>query len=268
MAAAKGPSPSLAFVPGEPGESGIAALTSAAKSCTACHLYKNATQTVFGEGAAHARLVLVGEQPGDQEDQQGHPFVGPAGRILDAALEEAGIAKDDVYVTNAVKHFKWEPRGKRRLHAKPNTMEVHACHGWLEAELAAVRPQVVVCLGATAAQAVLGKAPPIKASRGKVFESPYGAKVIITSHPSAILRVRQFDEAAYEEGKRALARDLAQAMKLVTGARSSSAPTSRSEERSARPVPSTRPPRRGPATRARSTRTPRAAGPRRGHRAP
>src|SRR5881398_706347 len=144
----------------------------AAKDCEACHLFKRATQTVFGEGPKGATMMLVGEQPGDYEDVAGKPFVGPAGKIMDQALEEAGIPRSDVYVTNAVKHFKWEPRGKRRIHKKPRASEIKACRPWLEAELRAVKPQIVVCLGATAAQAVLGPQFKLMQNRGKVIETP------------------------------------------------------------------------------------------------
>jgi uracil-DNA glycosylase len=171
-----------------PETSSLATLKSAAKACTACHLYKHATQTVFGEGAKGATLMLLGEQPGDQEDLAGKPFVGPAGRILDRALEEAGIDRDRVYVTNTVKHFKWEPRGKRRIHKKPNSREIAACRPWLEAELRVVRPGLLVCLGATAAQAVLGPAFRVTRARGKVFESELAPKVLATVHPSSLLR--------------------------------------------------------------------------------
>jgi DNA polymerase len=151
-------------------------------------LYKRATQTVFGEGDAHAAVVFVGEQPGDYEDRSGHPFVGPAGRILDEALKETGLDRQGVYITNAVKHFKWEPLGRRRKHKKPVMREIRACHPWLEAELAAIRPHLVVCLGATAAQAMLGRAVRIATERGKVQDSPSGIPVMVTVHPSAILR--------------------------------------------------------------------------------
>jgi DNA polymerase len=146
------------------------------------------TQTVFGEGKRGARLMLVGEQPGDQEDVAGRPFVGPAGRLLDRALEEAGIDRGDVYVTNVVKHFKWEPRGKRRIHQKPNGAEVRACRPWLEAEIAAVRPRGIVLLGATAAQALLGKDFKVSVQRGQPVESPLAPLVVATVHPSSLLR--------------------------------------------------------------------------------
>jgi DNA polymerase len=161
----------------------------AAHDCRACPLWANATQTVFGEGPDHARIMLVGEQPGDQEDRQGHPFVGPAGQLLDRALEDAGIDRGKVYVTNAVKHFKWEPRGKRRLHKKPGEAEISACHQWLERELELVAPQIVVAMGATAARALLGRATPIEANRGRVMPFHGGMQILVTVHPSYLLRV-------------------------------------------------------------------------------
>jgi uracil-DNA glycosylase len=151
-------------------------------------LYKHATQTVFGEGAGHASIMLVGEQPGDQEDVKGRPFVGPAGAMLDKALVEAGIERQDVYVTNAVKHFKWEPQGKRRKHKKPSAMEIAACRPWLEAETQVVKPRVVVCLGVTAAQSVFGKAVRLNEMRGRAWSTPLAATVFVTVHPSALLR--------------------------------------------------------------------------------
>jgi DNA polymerase len=151
-------------------------------------LYQHATQTVFGEGSVHASLLFVGEQPGDQEDLAGKPFVGPAGKILDKALAEAGIARRDVYVTNAVKHFKWEPQGKRRKHKKPSAIEIAACRPWLEAELQLVRPRVVVCLGLTAAQSVFGKTVRLTDMRGRAWSTPLAATVFMTVHPSALLR--------------------------------------------------------------------------------
>ena len=161
----------------------------AAHDCKACPLWANATQTVFGEGPAHARIMLLGEQPGDQEDRQGHPFVGPAGQLLDRALKEAGIDRGKVYLTNAVKHFKWEPRGKRRLHKKPGEAEISACHQWLERELELVAPSLVVAMGATAARALLGRATPIEANRGRIMPLHGGMQVLITVHPSFLLRV-------------------------------------------------------------------------------
>src|SRR3979411_2813087 len=160
----------------------------AAAACRACDLWENATQTVFGEGAARARMMLVGEQPGDKEDIEGKPFVGPAGRILDQALEAAGIDRSRVYVTNAVKHFRFTRRGKRRLHEKPNAQQVRACRPWLEAELAVVKPHIVVLLGATAAQSVMGLAFRVSRQRGEVMPSPLGVPVLATVHPSSILR--------------------------------------------------------------------------------
>lgn len=160
-----------------------------ARGCTACDLYRNATQTVFGEGPRDARIVVVGEQPGDQEDRAGLPFVGPAGRVLDRALADVGIDRSRVYVTNAVKHFKNEPRGKRRLHKKPSDAEIEACHPWLEHELAAIDPPLVIALGATAVRAVLGRALPILANRGKLVDLTPTMHVLVTVHPSYLLRV-------------------------------------------------------------------------------
>ena len=159
-------------------------------------LYKRATQTVFGEGPKNARLMLLGEQPGDQEDLAGKPFVGPAGKLLERALEKAGINREEVYVTNTVKHFKWEPRGKRRIHQKPNSREIAACRPWLEAELRLVRPEVLVCLGATAAQSVFGPSFRVTRDRGKVWESEIAPKVLATVHPASLLR--QPDEESRE----------------------------------------------------------------------
>jgi uracil-DNA glycosylase len=163
-------------------------LREAAAGCRACDLWKTGTQTVFGEGSPDAKIVLVGEQPGDQEDQVGRPFVGPAGRLLDTALEDAGIDRKLAYVTNVVKHFKWQPRGKRRIHQKPNAAEVAACRPWLEAELALIKPKVLVCLGATAAQALLGRQFRVSRDRGVPVDSDLAPVVMATVHPSAILR--------------------------------------------------------------------------------
>lgn len=168
-------------------------LREAAERCHGCDLWRHATQTVFGEGPADAELMFVGEQPGDQEDKLGQPFVGPAGRIFDQALEEVGIDRSRVYVTNAVKHFKWEPRGKRRIHQKPNAAELAACRPWLDAELAVLRPRVLVCLGATAAQALLGRTFRVTKQRGTAVDSPLAEVVVATIHPSAILRARDRD---------------------------------------------------------------------------
>jgi uracil-DNA glycosylase family protein len=172
----------------------LPALRAAAAGCRGCDLWRCGTQTVFGEGTQRARIMLVGEQPGDKEDLAGRPFVGPAGKLLDEALEEAGIDRGDAYVTNAVKHFKWEPRGPRRIHAKPNAREVAACRPWLDAELAAVRPEVLVLLGATAAQALLGRGFRVTQSRGQLLEPEYGVPTLATIHPSAILRQRERED--------------------------------------------------------------------------
>src|SRR5947208_8187308 len=171
-----------------------------AAGCQACDLYKCGTQTVFGEGRASARAMLVGEQPGDSEDKIGRPFVGPAGKLLDKALEAAGIDRELVYVTNVVKHFKWVPRGKRRLHEKPNAREIAACRPWLEAELAVVKPRVLVCLGATAAQALLGKSFRVTKMRGQILSSELAEAVMATVHPSSILRAPD-DETRRREMK-------------------------------------------------------------------
>ena len=172
-------------------------LRAAAAVCRACPLWRIGTQTVFGEGGPHAALLVVGEQPGDREDIEGHPFVGPAGRLLDKALEANGVPRDEVYITNAVKHFKWEPRGKRRLHKTPAQREIVACLPWLEAELAAVEPRVILCLGATAARAVMGGKVRVTETRGQPLHSPLGKDVIITIHPAYILRLRTGVEEAF-----------------------------------------------------------------------
>lgn len=173
-----------------------------ARTCKACDLWRNATQTVFGEGGGAApKVMFVGEQPGDQEDLSGKPFVGPAGKLLDKALEEAGIGRRKVYVTNAVKHFKWEPRGKRRIHKKPNATEIAACRQWLDAEIAFIRPKVIVCLGATAAQALLGRDFRVTQHRGERLQSPLAPVVMATVHPSSILRAPD-DETRHEEMRR------------------------------------------------------------------
>jgi DNA polymerase len=192
----------------------ISTLRREAADCRACDLWRDATQTVFGEGSADAQIVLVGEQPGDMEDLAGHPFVGPAGHVLDEALAEAGIDRDTLYVTNAVKHFKWKARGKRRIHDKPNWSEITACKPWLDAELDALKPRVVVPLGATAAQALLGRSFRVTQRRGEVIDdsgiAPY---VVATIHPSAILRLP--DEAARAQGRADLASDLSVASNLI-----------------------------------------------------
>lgn len=166
----------------------LKAAREASKDCRACDLWRHSTQTVFGEGAAHARIMFVGEQPGDKEDLEGRPFVGPAGALLDKALMEAGIARKETYVTNAVKHFKWEPRGKRRIHKKPNSSEVAACRRWLDAEIALVEPEVIVCLGATAAQALLGRDFRVTQKRGELLPFATAPHALATVHPSSILR--------------------------------------------------------------------------------
>lgn len=167
----------------------LPALRESVQDCRGCELYRRATQAVFGEGSARARAMFVGEQPGDEEDAAGRPFVGPAGRLLDRMLEAAGVSRADVYVTNAVKHFKWTPRGKRRLHQRPGAGEVEACRPWLEAELAVVKPEVLVLLGATAAQALLGRAFKVTRSRGVRFATRFAPVTIATVHPSSLLRI-------------------------------------------------------------------------------
>lgn len=179
-------------------------LKKAAKTCKNCDLWKLGTQTVFGEGESNAKIMMIGEQPGNQEDIAGRPFVGPAGKLLDAALNEAGIDRTKVYVTNAVKHFNWEPRGKRRIHKKPNTAEIAACRPWLEAEIAALRPEVIVCLGATAAQSLLGKDFRVTQHRGELLKSLLAPVVMATIHPSSILRAPD-DETRREEMNRFIA---------------------------------------------------------------
>jgi DNA polymerase len=178
----------------------LVALREAARGCKACPLWRTGTQTVFGEGLKRAGLMLVGEQPGDREDLAGRPFVGPAGRLLDEALAEAGIERSDAYLTNAVKHFKWEPRGKRRIHQKPSWGEIAACRPWLEAELAVVAPHVLVCLGATAAQALYGRDVRVTRDRGKPLESPLAPVSLATVHPSSILRAPDKESRLREQG--------------------------------------------------------------------
>ena len=177
------------------------------QDCRGCDLYRNATQAVLGEGPTNAHIMLVGEQPGDREDLAGRPFVGPAGGLLDRALAEAGIARDDVYVTNAVKHFKFEERGKRRIHKKPNDSEIDACKPWLWAEIARVKPSVIVCLGASAARAVIGKEHRLLQERGKLFDHPMARHVTATVHPSSILRAQDSERRHAEYA--AFVKDLA-----------------------------------------------------------
>jgi DNA polymerase len=184
-----------------PAERDLDTLRAAAAGCQACDLWKGATQTVFGEGTRTADVVLVGEQPGDQEDKQGRPFVGPAGRVLDEALEAAGIDRTKVYVTNTVKHFKWTAQGKRRIHKKPNAAEIDACRPWLSAELESVKPRMLICLGATAAQALLGRSFRVTRDRGRLVDSPLAPMVMATVHPSSILRETD-DESRRVEMKR------------------------------------------------------------------
>jgi DNA polymerase len=187
----------------------LTALAEASQTCKGCHLWEHGTQTVFGEGPVAARVVLVGEQPGDKEDLAGEPFVGPAGRLLDRALADAGIDRSMTYVTNIVKHFKWTPRGKRRIHQKPNAEEVKACWPWLEAEVATIKPDIVVCLGATAAQGVLGRQFKVTQRRGEILESAHGWRVTATVHPSSILRAdderRELEYDAFVHDLRAVA---------------------------------------------------------------
>ena len=188
----------------------LARLRERAATCRGCDLWERGTQTVFGEGMAPADVMLVGEQPGNDEDLAGRPFVGPAGKLLDKALEEAGIDRGRTYVTNVVKHFKWEPRGKRRIHAKPNAQEIGACRPWLEAELAVVKPKVLVCLGATAAQALLGRSFRVSRQRGQLVPSPLAPRVLATVHPSSILRApdeetRRAERARFIEDLRKVA---------------------------------------------------------------
>jgi DNA polymerase len=181
-------------------------LKQAAKNCKACDLWKRGTQTVFGEGVPKAKIMLIGEQPGDREDIEGRPFVGPAGKLLDTALKEAGIDRTKVYVTNAVKHFKWEPRGKRRIHKKPNAVEIAACRPWLDAEIAALHPTIIVCLGATAAQALLGRDFRVTEQRGEFLKSKLASFVMATVHPSSILRAP--DDKARQDAMKHFIADL------------------------------------------------------------
>lgn len=191
----------------------LASVRAAAKDCTACDLYERGTQTVFGEGAVHARLMLVGEQPGDAEDLSGHPFVGPAGKLLDRALAEAGIDRAQVYVTNVVKHFKWEARGKRRIHKKPNAAEIAACRPWLDVEIALVKPHAIVCLGATAAQTLLGRAFKVTAHHGEFIRSKLAPLVLATVHPSSLLRAP--DEATRRRETKRFIEDLRKAWRAL-----------------------------------------------------
>jgi uracil-DNA glycosylase len=205
-----------------PARSSLSRLRTIAAGCTACELYKRGTQTVFGEGRSTARVVLVGEQPGDQEDLAGKPFVGPAGKLLDRALVKAGIDRGECYITNIVKHFKWEPRGKRRIHKKPNQVEISACKPWFEAEIAALQPAIIICLGATAAQAILGRAFKVTAQRGHLFANIFpNAQVMATVHPSSILRAP--DDVARHEAIAQFVKDLQMAQKAIGPARNQAA---------------------------------------------
>ena len=203
-------SSALPLIPDHPT---IPSLQRAAGDCRACDLWKLGTQTVFGDGARHARVLFVGEQPGDKEDLTGKPFVGPAGALLDKALVAAGIDRREVYVTNAVKHFKWEPRGKRRIHKKPNSMEIAACRPWLDAEIDVVKPEVVVCLGATAAQSLLGNSFKVTQRRGELIRSEIAPYIIATVHPSSILRAPD-EETRHREMERFI-EDLKQVRKAL-----------------------------------------------------
>lgn len=184
-----------------PATTNLKKLQQASKGCKNCDLWERGTQTVFGEGQATSKVMFIGEQPGNDEDLRGRPFVGPAGRLLDKLLIEAGVDRTKVYVTNAVKHFKWEPRGKRRIHKKPNSIEITACRPWLEAEIASIHPKVIVCLGATAAQALLGRDFRVTQHRGELLASPLAPHVMATVHPSSILRAPD-EETRHEEMRR------------------------------------------------------------------
>lgn len=208
--------PVLTAAPLVPNRPTLPKLREAAAGCKACDLWKTGTQTVFGEGAPHAKVLFVGEQPGDKEDLAGKPFVGPAGGVLDKALVAAGIDRDEVFVTNAVKHFKWEPRGKRRIHKKPNTMEIAACRPWLNAEIEVVKPQVIVALGATAAQSLLGKDFKVTQRRGELIPSDLAPYIVATVHPSSILRAPD-DDKRHEEMARFID-DLKQVAKALARA--------------------------------------------------
>ena len=196
-----------------PSQPTVDALRDAAARCTGCDLYKNATQTVFGEGPERARIMLVGEQPGDAEDLAGHPFVGPAGRLLDRCLVEARIDRKQTYVTNVVKHFKWVPRGPRRIHSKPSAVEIEACFPWLEAEISVVKPRVIVALGATAAQALFGRAFRVTRDRGRLVPFALAPRALATVHPSALLRAPD-EETRRREIERFI-EDLRQVAKLL-----------------------------------------------------
>ena len=198
MADIKEPETAGALIPDDPS---LDRLREAAAECTACPLYRSATQTVFGEGPEHARVMFVGEQPGDAEDLAGHPFVGGAGKLLDRCLQAAGVDRRRAYVTNVVKHFKWVPRGTRRIHSKPGSMEIAACFPWLEAEIAAVKPRIIVALGATAAQALFGRAFRVTRDRGRLIPSRWAPYALATVHPSSLLRAPD-EETRHRETQR------------------------------------------------------------------
>ena len=209
------PTPAAAesAAPFVPEERTLPALREAARSCKGCPLWEKATQVVFGEGLETARVIFVGEQPGDQEDKQGKPFIGPAGRLFNEVLEAASIKRDDVYVTNTVKHFKWEPQGKRRIHQKPSSREVAACQPWIEAEISTIKPVVIVALGATAAQSLLDKDFRVTTDRGRLFTSRFGVPVLATMHPSSVIRtpdreVREKETARMIEDLKVVAKAL------------------------------------------------------------
>jgi uracil-DNA glycosylase len=196
--------PSNPLFPPIPRSGSLKALENASRNCKACDLWRNATQTVFGEGPPGAKIMMIGEQPGNQEDLEGKPFVGPAGKLLDEALLAAGVDRTQIYVTNAVKHFKWEPRGKRRIHKKPSAKETDACRPWLEAEIAALQPEIIVCLGATAAQSLLGRDFRVTQHRGEFLDSALAPVVMATVHPSSILRAPD-EQTRHDEMQRFIA---------------------------------------------------------------
>jgi uracil-DNA glycosylase family protein len=196
-----------------PVKASLGGLEDVARGCKACDLWRNATQTVFGEGTPRAKVMFIGEQPGNQEDVEGKPFVGPAGKLLDAAFIDAGIRREDVYVTNVVKHFKWEPRGKRRIHKKPDAAEIAACRPWLDAEIGSLRPQIIICLGATAAQALLGRDFRVTQHRGDFLKSPLAPILMATVHPSSILRAP--DKETKQQEFRRFVNDLKKISKVI-----------------------------------------------------
>ena len=214
---ARSADPGETAAPLVPAKPTLPKLRAAAARCQACDLWERGTQTVFGEGRRQASVMLVGEQPGDREDLEGRPFVGPAGRLLDTCLERAGIDRAAAYVTNVVKHFKWEPRGKKRIHQKPNSTEIAACRPWLDAEIAVVRPVALVCLGATAAQALLGRAFRVTQNRGEFVKSPLAPYVTATVHPSSILRAP--DDATRHSETEKFVKDLAAVARALRSAR-------------------------------------------------